>query len=171
MTADGRPRPAAPFVVRVASGAELDAAGDVTLAAYDADGLIVDSYRATVRAAPDRARDAEIAVAVDAAGRVLGSVTFAVPGSRWAEVARDGEAEFRMLGVLPEARGRGVGTALMEWCLTRATELGLRRVVLCSATAMHAAHHIYTRRGFVRRPDLDWSPVPGVSLLGFSIDL
>jgi ribosomal protein S18 acetylase RimI-like enzyme len=59
----------------------------------------------------------------------------------------------------------------VEWCLDRAAALGARRVVICSATSMQAAHHLYRRRGFVRRPDLDWSPVPGVDLLAFSLDL
>jgi ribosomal protein S18 acetylase RimI-like enzyme len=159
------------FVVRLASDDELDAAGDVVLAAYESEGLAPPSYRATLREARDRARDAEIAVAVDAARQVLGSVTFATPGSRWAELSREGEAEFRMLGVHPEQRGRGVGAALVEWCLERAAALGAHRVVICSATSMQAAHHLYRRRGFVRRPDLDWSPVPGVDLVAFSLDL
>jgi GNAT superfamily N-acetyltransferase len=160
------------YLVRPAEEAELQAAGEAVLAAYEADGDVLPSYRATLRDARDRSRDAEIAVAVDDAdGRVLGSVTFARPGSRWAELSRTGEAEFRMLGVQPGERGRGIGAALVEWCLGRASELGARRVVICSATSMHAAHQLYARRGFVRRPDLDWSPVPGVDLLGFSLDL
>jgi GNAT superfamily N-acetyltransferase len=167
----GAPAPSAAFVVRPATDAELDAAGDAAFAAYDADQLGLARYRAGLRDARDRAADAEIGVAVDVQGRVLGSVTFATPGSRWAELSRPGEAEFRMLGVHPAARGRGVGAALVEWCLVRAVELGLHRVVICSATSMSAAHRLYARRGFVRRPDLDWSPVPGVDLLGFSLDL
>lgn len=126
-------------VVRTATPDELDAAGDVVLAAYQAEDLGLPEYRATLRQARERARDAEIAVAVDSVGRVLGSVTFVTPGSRWAELSQDGEAEFRMLGVHPQARGRGVGAALVEWCLTRAADLGHRRVVICSAVSMHEA--------------------------------
>lgn len=159
------------YRVRLAAEGDLDAAGEVVVEAYRAGGLAHPDYFALLRDTRDRSRDAEIAVAVDAAGRVVGSVTFAVPGSRWAELSREGEAEFRMLGVQPEARGRGVGSALVEWCLARAVALGRRRVVISSEISMSAAHALYARRGFVRRPELDWSPVPGVQLLGFSIDL
>jgi ribosomal protein S18 acetylase RimI-like enzyme len=159
------------ITVRPAAPHELDAAGQAVYAAYLADGTVRPQYRETLLATHDRARDAEIAIAVDAAGRVLGCVTFAVPGSRWAELSKDGEAEFRMLGVHPAAQGRGVGSALVRWCLARAVELGRHRVVLCSGDAMHAAHALYERLGFARRPDLDWSPLPGVDLVGFSIDL
>jgi GNAT superfamily N-acetyltransferase len=159
------------YHVRRAEEAELDAAGAATVAAYEAEGIVLADYRDTLLDARDRARDAEIAVAVAEDGRVLGSVTFATPGSRWAEISGAGEAEFRMLGVRPDERGRGVGAALVDWCLARASELGARRVLLCSATSMRAAHRLYTRRAFVRRPDLDWSPGTGLDLLAFSIDL
>jgi hypothetical protein len=36
---------------------------------------------------------------------------------------------------------------------------------------MRPAQAIYARLGFVRRPDRDWEPVPGVRLLGFSLAL
>ena len=88
-------------------------------------------------------------------------MTFTLPGSRWTELARAGQAEFRMLGVLPQARGRGVGGALVDWCLHRAEAAGAREVVISSAAAMAAAHRLYTTRGFTRRPELDWSPAPG----------
>lgn len=159
-------------VVRAAVPAELPAAGEVVRAAYLADGLGHPAYLAVLADAPDRATDAEIAIAVDPAGEVLGCVTFALPGSRWAELSRGAdEAEFRMLGVLPGARGRGIAAALVEWCLARAVQHGRRRVVICSQEDMAAAHRLYTRRGFTRRPDLDWTPVPGVDLLGFELQL
>jgi GNAT superfamily N-acetyltransferase len=113
-----------------------------------------------------------VAVAdVDERQTVLGTVTYALPGSRWAELCRPGEAEFRMLGVAPAARGRGVGAALVDWCIDRARSAGLTRLVICSKDSMRAAHQIYQRRGFVRRPELDWSPVPDVQLIGFTLDL
>jgi ribosomal protein S18 acetylase RimI-like enzyme len=157
--------------VRPAREDELDAAGAAVLAAYEADGLHHPTYSPTIADARARAQDAEVAVAVDDAGRVLGSVTFALAGGPWAQLAGPGEAEFRMLGVLPDARGQGVGALLTEWCVRRAVELGRHRLVLSSSSLMVAAHRLYRRRGFVRRPELDWSPDAGVSLLGFSLDL
>jgi GNAT superfamily N-acetyltransferase len=161
----------AQVVVRPATDGDLDAAGAVVRAAYAADGLVGPRYLALVGDARARARDAVVAVAVDGSGQVLGSVTFALAGSRWAQVARAGQAEFRMLGVDPGARGRGVGGALVDWCLERAREAGAREVVLSSATTMRAAHRIYAMRGFARRPELDWSPESGVELLGFALPL
>ena len=49
--------------------------------------------------------------------RVLGSVTFCPAGSTWREIAWDDEGEFRMLAVAADARGRGVGEALVRACL------------------------------------------------------
>jgi hypothetical protein len=37
---------------------------------------------------------------------------------------------------------------------------------------MYAAHRIYDRLGFVRTPERDWEPVPGlVSLLTYALEL
>ncbi|MFN8077180.1 MAG: GNAT family N-acetyltransferase [Kineosporiaceae bacterium] len=153
--------------VRVARDEELDGAGRVVVEAYRADGIGNAEYLATVADARSRASSADVAVAVNEGGEVLGSVTFCLPGSPWAELSRPGEAEFRMLGVSPAARGQGVGEALVRWCLDRGRAEGVSTVVISSQDVMAAAHRLYDRLGFTRRPDLDWSPVPGVHLLGF----
>jgi len=76
-----------------------------------------------------------------------------------------------MLGVLPGARGAGVAEALVRWCLDTARADGARRVLLSTQVQMNAAQRLYARLGFVRRPDLDWTPEPGVELLGLELDL
>ncbi|MGZ4602360.1 MAG: hypothetical protein ACXV0U_02045 [Kineosporiaceae bacterium] len=97
------------FVVRPAGEQHLDAAGAVARAAYEAEHLVGEHYLATIGDARARAREAVVAVAVDPArpipngasgvlGPVVGSVTFVLPGSRWADLAGEGQAEFRMLG-------------------------------------------------------------------------
>jgi ribosomal protein S18 acetylase RimI-like enzyme len=156
--------------VRPARPEELRAAGAVVRLAYAADGHQGD-YLEVVADATDRSRDAQVAIAVDDVGGVLGCVTFVLPGSRWAELSQPGEAEFRMLGVHPQARGRGVGRALTSWCIDRARAAGARRVLLCSLPTMSAAHRIYLALGFRRCPGLDFSPVPGADLLGFELSL
>jgi ribosomal protein S18 acetylase RimI-like enzyme len=102
---------------------------------------------------------------------LLGTVTFCVPGSVYGEIGRDGEGEFRMLGVSAKARGRGIGTALSMHCVDRSRSLGYHRVVLSSASYMTTAHRLYERLGFTRLPERDWSPRPGVDLYAFSLDL
>ena len=102
------------MILRLADPAEPDelaAVGELTVAAYVADGYLrgaEDGYAEQLRAADERAREADLVVAVDEPkGTLLGTVTFCRAGTPWAEVSRPGEAEFRMLAVAPEARGRG----------------------------------------------------------------
>ncbi|HSX99735.1 MAG TPA: GNAT family N-acetyltransferase, partial [Streptomyces sp.] len=98
-----------------------------------------------------------------AEGQVLGGVTFVPAGGPMADIAREGEAEIRMLAVAPQARGRGAGEALVRACVERArTVEGCVRVVLSTQRSMHAAHRIYERLGFTRTPERDWNPLPEV---------
>lgn len=161
------------MIVRPAAPHELEAVGELTVRAYAADGYLAadDPYAAELRSAADRAAEADLLVAVDTDGSLLGTVTFTVPGTPWAEISRPGEAEFRMLAVAPEARGRGVGGELAQWCVDRARDLGCTAVALSSLTEMHAAHRIYARMGFVRAADRDWSPAPGVQLVAYVLTL
>ncbi|GMA88558.1 hypothetical protein GCM10025868_38080 [Angustibacter aerolatus] len=57
--------------------------------------------------------------------------------------------------------------ALVRACVDRARSEGRGRILLSTQTQMHAAQRLYGRLGFVRRPDLDWVPEPGVDLLGY----
>lgn len=156
--------------IRLAVPAEYDAVGELTVEAYSHDGFVRGQYAMTLRAAADRAAKAELWVAVDSAG-LLGTVTYCPVGSVYREIGRDDEGEFRMLGVAGRARGLGIGTALTERCIERSREQGLRRIVLSSAEYMTTAHRIYERLGFTRLPERDWSPIPGVDLYAFSLDL
>ena len=154
----------------------MAAVGELTAAAYLDDGLLAggagDPYLARLRDAADRAEHAEVLVAAEVAeDTVLGAVTFAAPGTRYAELAGPDEGEFRMLAVAPAARGRGVAEALVRACLERARGLGLRRVVICSQPAMTTAHRLYGRLGFQRVPERDWEPVPDLTLWVFTVDL
>ncbi len=92
---------------------------------------------------------------------MIGTVTYAVPGQRYAEVSRPDEAEFRMLGVAPAGQGQGVGRALVQACIDRARQQGRRALVLSSEVRMASAHRLYERMGFVRDPARDWQPQPG----------
>jgi ribosomal protein S18 acetylase RimI-like enzyme len=161
-------------ILRRAQPEELAAVGQLTLAAYLADGFLVedDFYAAELLGAAHRATEAELMVAVDPAShQLLGTVTFCLSGSHYAELARGDEAEFRMLAVDPAARGSGIGHALARWCVDRAREQGCAAVVLSSLEEMHTAHRIYERMGFQRQPERDWIPAPGVSLIAYRLDL
>lgn len=129
-----------------------------------------DFYRARVRDVARRDAEAEVWVAVDG-DELLGCVTHCPPGSPWHELADEHEGEFRMLAVSPDARGRGVGTALANLCEDLARAHGTTAMVLSSLREMTGAHSIYERLGYERAPDRDWSPAPEVQLIAYAKEL
>lgn len=163
------------IIIRTAAAAEYEELGEITARAYLDDGLLDfsedDPYLSRLRDVAGRAPDGEVLVA-EHEGRLLGGVTFAPPGSPLCDIAGPGEAEFRMLAVSPAARGRGAGEALVRACVSRARELeGVRHLVLSTTEKMLGAHRIYDRLGFVRTPERDWYPVPGLPLLTYRLEL
>lgn len=150
----------------------------MTVAGYEADGHLTRAdgtydheYAAWIGDVAGRADDSEVLVAVDGK-HLVGTVTWCPHGSAFAQLARQPfQAEFRTLSVDPRARGRGVGRALVEACVDRARRAGLTEVLLCSLTEMTTAHRLYRSMGFARRPELDWTPVPGAHLWGFALAL
>ena len=152
------------FTIRAVRPEDYERLGDLTAAAYLDDGLLdfgaEDPYLAVLRDVGRRAEHAEVLVAVDAEGTVLGGVAFVGGPGPFADIAREGEAEFRTLAVAPAGRGRGVGTALVRECIDRARALGRHRVVLSTQPMMHAAHRVYERFGFTRAPSATGHPSP-----------
>jgi len=155
------------LVVRVAHEADdLVAAGALTAEAYRADGLIDDGdgYVEDLADAPRRAQEAMVLLALesgldglDGGSGLVGTVTLALAGSAYAEVARPGEAEIRMLAVDPAARRRGIAEALTRAAMVEAVGLGVRAVVLSTFESARGVHRLYERLGFTRVPDRDWA--------------
>jgi len=73
-------------------------------------------------------------------GRMLGSV-FLVEEN--AETAR-----LRLLYAEPEARGMGIGQALVKQCTAFAREAGYRRIVLWTHAVLESARRIYAAEGY-----------------------
>lgn len=157
------------FSVRRADPAEYVAVGELTVQAYLADGGLPagDPYYDVLRDAAGRDAGAELWVAVDETGTLLGTVTWCPAGSRFRELAAAGEGEFRTLAVAQPARGRGVAEALVRHCLALAEAAGNSGVIISTSEWMHAAHRLYRRLGFVPDPQRDWSPRPEIRLLAF----
>lgn len=61
-----------------------------------------------------------------------------------------GVCELRKMYFLPELRGRGAGSALMQQCLAAALDLAYQRCYLETLTGMDAAQRLYERHGFGR---------------------
>jgi GNAT superfamily N-acetyltransferase len=79
--------------------------------------------------------------------------------------------EVRLLAVDPRARGQGVGSALMAECARRALGAGARMLCLHTMDIMDVAVRLYERLGYVRAPELDFSPVPGMVVKGYRLHL
>lgn len=158
---------------RRARPGDLAAVGEVTVAAYaEFAGGDTEDYVHHLRDAATRDREAELWVATpDDSEEILGTVTICPPGSPWREVAHEGEGEFRMLAVTPQARGAGIGAALLDLVVEHFRREGASRVVMSTLPRMRDAHRIYERAGFVRLPERDWSPAPDVHLIAYRLEL
>ncbi len=140
--------------VRDARPEEFNRVGELTVAAYRA--LPVDhlwgGYADEILDTAGRAKGADILVAT-LDDIVVGAVTFVGNSdSSWSEWTHPGEVQFRLLAVDVEARGRGVGEALVRECVRRAAD---RPLVIHTTHWMAAARRMYERLDFERRPDRD----------------
>jgi GNAT superfamily N-acetyltransferase len=61
----------------------------------------------------------------------------------------NGIGEIKRMYVRPQARGLGVGRAIVEQLIADAREIGFRTIYLESASFMHSAHALYRSVGFV----------------------
>jgi GNAT superfamily N-acetyltransferase len=161
-------------LIRKARPDEYDEIGELMVRVYLAAGYTRagSHYLPMLRDSAARAEKAELMVAVDDQDKILGTVTYAPYGSPYAEHTESPEgAAFRMLVVDPDARGRGVGEALVGWCVERARTSGVRSLRLSTQPTMTAAARLYLRLGFVRTPERDWSPEPDVDLITYELGI
>ena len=119
-----------------------------------------------------RAAQATIWVA-ERDARIVGSVTLAVAGEPYADIALDDELEFRMLVVDPAVQRSGAGQALVEAIIAHARSLdGIRAVALTTGGTWESAHGLYRKTGFRRVPERDWFvPDTDIKLLVFRLDV
>jgi ribosomal protein S18 acetylase RimI-like enzyme len=159
------------ITIREALPAELAAAGEMTAAVYREEALAEETYLPRLRDAAARhaADGAWQLIAVDDSGRLLGAAVYTVAGSQFADIAAGAEAEIRMLATAAEARGLGIGQALVLDCVRRARQDKRPALVLSTKPEMTAAQRLYARLGFQRTPERDWEYAPGKGLLTFRL--
>jgi ribosomal protein S18 acetylase RimI-like enzyme len=161
--------------IREALPHEHEEAGRVTVAAYAEffapDGVDADlEYLQAIGDVAGRAPRTTILVAVDD-GRIVGCVTLELDGRTDLEdePLPSERAHIRMLGVAPEARGRGIGRALMIECQRRALAAGRSEMTLHTTRLMQAAQAMYASMDYERTAD---GVLPdGFVLLGYRKDL
>jgi GNAT superfamily N-acetyltransferase len=163
------------ITIRDARPDERDAQLAVTLAAYEQYSTIMphwEVYRTMQRNLLTTDTVAERIVA-ERAGRLVGSVLlFPAEANVYTEDGANADwPELRMLAVAPEARGLGVGKALLEECARRARAAGHAYLGLHTEDVMAVAVRMYERAGFVRMPELDFRPTPTLVVKGYRLTL
>jgi GNAT superfamily N-acetyltransferase len=164
--------------IRDAQESDRGAIEAVTLAAYQQYAATMpthwEAYRQNILATLAAVVPAMQVVAEQERG-VVGTVilypagtVFAIPGSP--SITRT-LPEVRLLAVAPEARGRGIGEALMHECIRRARVARATALTLHTTDIMRAAMRLYERMGFRRAPELDLRPVPDVTIKGYTLGL
>jgi ribosomal protein S18 acetylase RimI-like enzyme len=161
--------------IRPAVPTDFDAIARITREAYLAAGYFESAEHPYMRHIQDVAKRASKAViwVAERDGQVVGSVTLAVAGEPYADVARSGELEFRMLVVDPAVQRSGAGQAMVTAILDHAKALpGIRAVALTTGMTWESAHGLYRKTGFVRVPERDWLvPDTQVKLLVYRREL
>ena len=124
-----------------------------------------DEYDAALAAVSDRAVNSDIVVAVDG-DRIVGCLTYVADHtSPDYEFSDEEGASFRYFAVSSSEQGRGVGAAMVQWCIDRARSDGKKRLRIHTLESMPAAQRLYERIGFRRDPknDENWDGIKGIA--------
>ena len=162
--------------LRDARPEELDDAGRLIGDAYHEYSVHIpaevwDPYVRDITNVRSRMDKSELIVA-EHQGRIVGCVTF-YPREYQAEdqPCPPDWAGIRLLAVHPDARGLGIGKALMDECLRRCRQRSIATLVLHTTEIMTVARGMYERMGFTRIPELDFYPTPDWVVMAYRLDV
>ena len=104
---------------------------------------------------------------------VVGSVLLYPPTERdsYGRGQETSHPELRLLAVSPEARGLGVGRALVDTCIRRARDSGAKKLGLHTSDYMEVATKLYLKTGFVRAPEADFEAAGPHTVKGYVLEL
>ena len=173
------------LTVRDARAEDLDAVSALLVAAYaqymppPAEAMTAEKrsgwegYRQNIADVRSRWAPISSTIVAERDGEILGSVNYYAPGQADSvdDPWPDGWASIRLLGVSPQARGLGVGRALMDECLRRARADGATTMGLHTTKLMDVARAMYLRLGFTRVPEHDFRPTPDFTVEAYRLDL
>ena len=106
--------------------------------------------------------DGDLLLARNGAGAAIGCVALR-------PMADPGSCEMKRLYVSPQARGLGLGKALVESVIATARQIGYRRMRLDTLPSMAMAIDLYRARGFVPIPPYYDTAPPGTIFLALKL--
>ncbi len=174
----------APCLIRRAIRQEIPEIERIVLAAFEqfrseAPPIMFKAYLEKSRNVAAHWDDAEVLV-TEARGRIAGTVTFHADASTQGVGLPGDWAGFRTLAVGPDARGHGIGRALVQRCIDTTRALGISTVALHTTAFMTTACRIYQSFGFRRCQEHDYrastslgiAQAPGeVAVMAYRLDL
>jgi GNAT superfamily N-acetyltransferase len=158
--------PSSTIIIRCARLDEYDQIGELTFAAYQDlfDREDLGRYGESMRDVKSRAAKADIVLVAEMYGHgIVGALDYyndyadalSKPNLEHLEHL-EGCAGFRLLAVHPSAQRKGVGRALVRWCVDRARHDGRCSIVLNSGSIMQGAQRLYKALGFEQYPKIEF---------------
>jgi len=153
---------------------EYEAVSRIVIDTYRTlDFVIHPEYGAELVDVARRASDPNVVVLIARLdGRPVGHAAVVIGPSPMSDHDEPDESSLRMVAVLPEMQGRGVGRALIVAAMQASRRAGRPIMRLYTQPFMKAAQHIYESLGFRRAPARDhWIARHQMQLIAYEIDL